>query len=74
MNEVPRVVGVKQSAGDLKLFASCAGVHARRAVAAGAANDILSRTDAGSFARAAGRHPEKRWKDWARWVALARRP
>jgi hypothetical protein len=50
MNEVLRVVSVKQSAGDLKLFASCAGVHARRAVAAGAANDILSRTDAGSFA------------------------
>jgi hypothetical protein len=70
MNEVPLVVGVKQRAGDLKLFAIHAGVHARRVVAAAAANDIISRNDAGSFARAAG---QKRCKDWACWVALAGR-
>ena len=131
MNEVPLVVGVKQSAGDLKLFADLmmmapdkliysavdalmypsyalgahgsiaailsaapqasvelwnaveagnhtragaapktadvverdrlgqsAGVHALRAVAAGPADDLLPRTDAGSFAHPTGRHPE----------------
>jgi hypothetical protein len=55
---VPLVVDVKQSAGDLKLFAVRAAVHALRTVAAGAADDILLCTDAGSVARAAGRHPE----------------
>jgi 4-hydroxy-tetrahydrodipicolinate synthase len=126
MNEVSLVIGVKQSAGDLKLFADLmmmapdkliysavdalmypsyalgahgsiaailsaaphasveggkpcsragaapktadaverdrlgqsAGVHALCAVAAGPAHDIFPRTDAGSFARATGRHQE----------------